>query len=276
MIAIMTKSLHGKIALITGGAQGIGKLMAQELLWHGAEKVVLWDLNQSELDKTVAEINSIFPSRVAGRMIDVCKTNEVEKAIKAEPKIDILINNAGVIRGGSFKDQSQNDIDLTIDVNVKAPMHLTRLVLPGMLSLGGGNIVNISSASSLSSVPLMATYCGSKWAMTGWSDSLRIEMEMDKQPVKVLTVFPYYINTGMFSGVNSLIPILNPQYVAKKIIASMICGCVQLKMPRLLYFSYFLRGIMPLRVFDFVVGWGMGFYRSMKTFKARHLNSPTR
>jgi short-subunit dehydrogenase len=108
--------------------------------------------------------------------------------------------------------------------------------------------------------------------MTGWSDSLRIEMEMEmeKLPVKVLTLFPYYINTGMFSGVNSLIPILNPQYVAKKIIDSMVRGCVQLKMPRLLYFSYFLRGIMPLRIFDFVVGWGMGFYRSMKTFKGRN------
>jgi short-subunit dehydrogenase len=265
----MKKSLDNKIALITGGAQGIGKLMAQELLKRNAQKVILWDVNQTELDKALAELNTLFPSRATGLVIDVRNSDQIEAALKAEPKIDILINNAGVIRAGAFKDQSQNDIDVTIDVNVKAPMHLTRLVLPGMLSRGGGNIVNISSASSLSSVPLMATYCASKWAMTGWSDSLRIEMEMEKQPIKVLTVFPYYIATGMFSGVNSLIPILKPHYVAKKIIDSMMCGCVQLKMPRLLYFSYFLRGIMPLRVFDLVVGWGMGFYRSMKTFKGR-------
>ncbi|MDA1382144.1 SDR family NAD(P)-dependent oxidoreductase [Plesiomonas shigelloides subsp. oncorhynchi] len=92
----------------------------------------------------------------------------------------------------------------TLAINTNALMHICREFLPGMLEKGEGRIVNIASAAGMVSNPKMSVYCGSKWAVIGWSDSVRLELEMaGYRNIKVTTVTLSYIDTGMFAGVKA-------------------------------------------------------------------------
>jgi short-subunit dehydrogenase len=116
----------------------------------------------------------------------------------------------------------------------------------------------------------MSVYCASKWAVIGWSDSLRLELEQAQSGVNVTTVTPYYIDTGMFAGVRSrVIPILKPQRVANAIVAAIAADRIFLRLPRLLNFVPLLRGMLPTRWFDRVGGEWLGVYHSMREFKGR-------
>jgi short-subunit dehydrogenase len=157
-----------------------------------------------------------------------------------------------------------------MDINALAPMYLTRELLPGMVRRGGGHIVNVASAAGMVSNPQMSVYCASKWAVIGWSDSLRLEMESARTGVKVTTVTPYYIDTGMFAGVRSaFIPILTPDHVANEIVAAIKRDKIFLRLPRVLNLLPLLRGIMPTRWFDRIVGEWLGVYHSMSGFRGR-------
>jgi short-subunit dehydrogenase len=185
-------------------------------------------------------------------------------------RIDILVNNAGVIVGKTFVAHLPEEIQRTIAVNTIAPMQLTRELLPAMLERASGHIVNISSAAALVSNPGMSAYCASKWAMTGWSDSLRVELEQARSGVRVTTVMPYYTNTGMFAGVRSrLIPILEPEYVAREIVAAIRDDRIFLHLPKWFRLVPLLRALLPVRWFDRVAGEGFGIYHSMSTFTGR-------
>ena len=117
--------------------------------------------------------------------------------------------------------------------------------------------------------PKMAVYTGSKWAATGWSDSLRLEMKQLKTGVGVTTVTPYYINTGMFDGVKSNIPILDQHKVAKKIIKAIESNRIYLSMPWSMHFVRFFQGIFPIWFYDWFVGSVIGVYKTMDEFKGR-------
>jgi len=149
-------------------------------------------------------------------------------------------------------------------------MHLCKLFLPGMVQQKNGHIVNIASAAGMVSNPKMSVYAASKWAVIGWSDSLRLEMEALGTGVKVSTVTPYYINTGMFAGVHSsIIPILEPEVAAKRIIRGIEKNRIFIRMPGIVYVLQLVKGILPARWFDVVVGRWMGVYDTMKEFKGR-------
>jgi all-trans-retinol dehydrogenase (NAD+) len=155
-------------------------------------------------------------------------------------------------------------------VNALAPMHLALELLPGMMQRGRGHIVNIASAAGMVSNPGMSVYCASKWSVIGWSDSLRLEMERARTGVRVTTVAPYYIDTGMFAGVHSpVIPTLKPERVARQIVEAIRRDRIMLRMPRMVNALPLLRGVLPMRVFDRVVGQWMRVYHTMSTFKGR-------
>jgi short-subunit dehydrogenase len=106
--------------------------------------------------------------------------------------------------------------------------------------------------------------------MIGWSDSLRLEMERSRLPVKVTTVIPYYIDTGMFAGVRSpFVPILRPQAAADRIIAAIEADRIVVRLPGIVNVLPLVRGLLPVRWFDTVVGDWLGVYDSMKTFKGK-------
>lgn len=183
--------------------------------------------------------------------------------------VDVLINNAGIIVGKYFHEHSLEDIDRTLDVNAKAPMYISREFLPEMLARNSGHICNIASSAGLTSNPKMAVYAASKWALIGWSDSLRLELQQLKKAVKITTVNPYYIDTGMFKGVRSKIPLLKQEKVAKKIIKAIENDRIFLTMPWSTRFVRLSQGILPLGVYDWVTGKVLGIYKTMEHFEGR-------
>jgi len=266
----MTK-FRGKTVLITGGAAGIGKIMGQKALECGAAKLVIWDINQDFLNKTAEELIGkgylVYPY-----LLDIANTDKVvttsELVQKEVGRIDILINNAGVVVGKDFINHAHRDIDFTMNINTNAAMHVALAFLPGMIEKGEAHIVNIASAAGLLANPGMSVYVASKWGITGWSESLRIELERMNHKLRVTTVNPSYINTGMFAGVKSplLLPILNPDKAAGKIIRAIEKNKMFVRMPLLVNFLPMVRGILPTRVFDWFAGRVLGVYESMAGF----------
>ena len=199
----MTK-IKGRTLLITGGASGIGRIMGRMALQRGAKKVVVWDINEDNIAATESELNSY--GEVKGYKVDVANTEMVKQMFALTTKecgdVDILINSAGIITGNkTFAEQTQQDIDRTMAINATAPMTVALQALPPMLERNVGHICNIASAAGFIANPRMSIYAASKWAVIGWSDSLRVELQEAKSNVHVTTIAPYYINTGMFDGV---------------------------------------------------------------------------
>ena len=180
----------------------------------------------------------------------------------------LVINNNTSNR--TFDQVKISEIDRTIRINAVAPMYVARVMLPDMLRRGVGHICNITSAGGMLGNPRMAVYGASKWAAIGWSDSVRIELQEQKSPVRVTTITPYYINTGMFNGVKSpIIPILNPENTAKKIIRAVEKNRIFRGIPFGLHFIRFWQFILPIRVFDFFFGKVFGIYHTMDNFTGR-------
>lgn len=265
--------IKNKTVLITGGASGIGLLMGELMLERGASRLIIWDINLVALEERKSTLSARGFS-VFTYLVDVSDEAQIKATFEALTRdvgaVDVLINNAGIIVGKSFKDHSFSDMERTMNINALSLMKIAHLFLPAMMAQKSGHIVNIASAAGMVSNPNMSVYAASKWAVIGWSDSLRLELVRERTGVNVTTVTPYYINTGMFEGVKSpIIPILDSHYAAAKIVNALERNQVILRMPFILYFLPLLKGIMPTRLFDIVVGKWFGVYHSMDRFKGR-------
>ncbi len=262
------KIQQGTKVLITGGAAGIGKIMGKLALEKGG-KLIIWDINQEKINETVGEFQSI--GYVKGYTVDVSDVEQVKSTAKlvlgTEGTIDILINNAGIVVGKYFSDHTPTEIARTMNINANAPMYIASEFLPAMVKQNMGHICNIASSAGLISNPKMSVYVASKWAVTGWSDSLRIEMQQLKLNIGVTTVTPYYINTGMFDGVKSVVPILKPERVAKRVIKAIERNRIFLSMPWSVRFVRFGQGLLPIWLFDWLIGNVMGIYKTMEHFE---------
>ncbi|WP_226388705.1 SDR family oxidoreductase [Penaeicola halotolerans] len=262
--------LKNKTVLITGGGSGIGKLMGRMVLEKGAQ-LIIWDINQANIDQTITEL-AAFGS-VTGYQIDVTHVEKVTATAQLVKQkhgvVDVLINNAGTVVGKYFHEHSLRDISFTMELNANAPMNIALAFLPDMMAQRSGHICNIASSAGLISNPKMSVYAASKWSMIGWSDSLRLEMQALKTGVGITTVTPYYINTGMFDGVKSVIPILNPEKVSKRIISAIERNKIFVSMPWTVRFVRFAQGLFPIWLFDWFVGKVLGVYSTMEHFKGR-------
>lgn len=267
-------SFKNRTVLITGAASGIGLLMGKMCLKRGAKHLVMWDINADALTNASEEIRNQGYS-VFTHVVDVRNKDQVsetaDQVIQEFGSIDILINNAGIVVGKSFAEHSYDDIENTLAVNSLGMMYVARAFLPSMIEHSFGRIINIASAAGLSPNPGMTVYAASKWAAVGWSDSLRIELEQKNENLKVLTVMPSYINTGMFDGVKAplLIPLLDPEKISAKILDSVEKDKFYLREPFIIKFSPFIRGILPAKIYDFVAGKILKVYSSMDTFTGR-------
>ena len=265
------KKLKGKNVLITGGASGIGKIIARKMLENMAN-VIIWDINKSNISDTIKEYSNL--GNIYGYYVDISNIDEVKKSadeVKIEIGIiDILINNAGIVVGKYFIDHSVAEIQRVMNVNTNAPMYVTLQFLDGMLTQNSGHICNIASSAGFITNPKMSVYAASKWAVIGWSDSLRLEMKQMKRNVKVTTIMPYYINTGMFDGVQSIIPILDPEKTATTIIRAIQKDVKMRSISRSLYFfARFGQALLPISAFDYIAGNILGIYKTMDNFVGR-------
>ncbi|MGN6328946.1 MAG: SDR family NAD(P)-dependent oxidoreductase [Rhodanobacter sp.] len=271
------RSVEGKIVLITGAAMGMGRLYAERAVAERAAAVVLWDRDAAALQATCTEL-SADGARVLAHVVDVSSAQEVaDMAVRVTAEAgtpDIVINNAGVVRGKPFWEHDPiADTEFVIGVNVLGPMHVTRAFLPAMIAAGNdARVLNVASASGLVSVPRMTVYTASKWALIGWSDSLRLELKREGHGhVRVTTLIPSYINTGMFAGARAplLTPLLEPAHVVDKAWAAMKAGKPRLMMPWTVALSAVLRGLLPLPLWDWLAGSVFKVYSSMDAFTGR-------
>jgi short-subunit dehydrogenase len=259
--------------LITGGASGIGKIMGRIALEKGASCLIIWDINPHNITAAIKELGQY--GKVRGYIVDVSSnelvTEGYNKVVNECGAVDILINCAGIVTSNKTFDQmSSDEMIRTMNINTLAPMFVTRVMLPGMIRRNRGHICNIASAGGMLSNPKMSVYAASKWGAIGWSDSVRIELQDMKSDVHVTTVAPYYINTGMFDGVKSrIIPILKPEYVAKRIIRAIERNKSFRGIPFGFHFIRFWQFILPTKMFDWFFGKVMGIYHAMDDFTGR-------
>jgi len=265
--------IAGRHILITGGASGIGRLMALELAQRGG-RISVWDIDREKLDKVVAELAS-GPEPARGFHCDVAKREDVYRVAAATTAaagaVDILINNAGVVSGRSLLELPDEKIEATFAINTLSLFWVTKALLPQMIEQRRGHIVTIASASALVGVAKLSDYAASKWAAMGFEESLRAELRQTAPSIQTTVVCPYYIDTGMFRGVKSrfpwLLPILDENEVAARII-----GCIQrdkrrLLMPPAIHLLPLLR-VLPVGAFDWLASF-LGVNASMDEFKGR-------
>ena len=261
--------------LITGGASGIGRIMGRMALEKGASHLIIWDINPVNIESARKELGKI--GNVKGYIVDVSDNAKVTEAYKRTVlecgDIDIIINNAGIITSNkTFDLQTEDEILRTMNINTIAPMLVARAMLPDMLKRNRGHICTIASAGGMLSNPKMSVYAASKWGVIGWSDSVRIELQEKKSKVRITTVAPYYINTGMFDGVKSpIIPILKPEYVSRKVIKAIERNKIFKGIPFGFHFIRFWQTVLPTRIFDFFFGKVFGIYHAMDKFKGRNV-----
>ena len=264
--------IKGNTVLVTGGCSGIGKIMGRMCLEKGAARLVIWDINEEAIDATVRELSAL--GAVYGHKADISSPESVDAAY-ADTKaacgdVDILINCAGIITNNkTFAEQTDADINRTIDINTKGAMFIALRYLKDMKARGKGHICNITSSAGMLSLPKMSLYAASKWAAIGWSDSVRIELQREKSPVRVTTIAPYFINTGMFDGIRSFFKVLKPETVARKTIRAIEQGRGYKGIPFTQHFIRLMQGLFPVKLFDFVFGDLCGLYTVMDHFTGR-------
>ncbi|MFG2937098.1 SDR family NAD(P)-dependent oxidoreductase [Streptomyces sp. NPDC048282] len=190
-------TLQGKVAVVTGGARGIGRAIAIVLASHGAA-VAVWDLNAEGAEKTVAEIQEAGGTAiaVAGDAADATAVAAAAARTREElGAVTILVNNAGTTAYVPFTGISEAAWDRMIGINLKGPFLVTKELVPDMLEAGWGRIVNISSSSAQTGAPAMAHYAASKGGVIGLTRALAIEYA-DKG-ITVNHVPPGFIDTPL-------------------------------------------------------------------------------
>ena len=272
------RSVKGKRVLVTGGAMGMGRLFAERAIAEQAAAVVLWDVNEAALNDTLNELAD-GATEISGYIVDVADAEEVAgtaAAVLDDLKgIDVLINNAGVVRGNKYfwETDLEHDTKATIDINTLGPMYVAHEFLPAMIAESGEcRMLNLASAAGFTPNPRMAVYAASKWAVIGWSDSVRLELKQaGLDHVKVTTVCPYYVRTGMFDGARSapLLPILDPADVVEEAWGAMLAGRPFVVMPKTVMLSEMLKGVVPTSVRDFIADHIIGVYHTMDDFTGR-------
>jgi all-trans-retinol dehydrogenase (NAD+) len=272
-ILIIMKSVKGKVVLITGGASGLGRLMAFDFARRGAW-VVVWDLRASALKALEKEAAEEGLS-ITGMVCDVTSKSAVYRRAKGMAKqlgpVDILINNAGIVSGKTLLETPDANIEKTMQVNVLAMFWTVKAFLPEMIERKSGHVVTIASAAGLIGVRGLADYCASKFAAVGFDESLRMELHRIKSPVKTTVICPFFINTGMFEGVKTrfplFLPIMKPKSAVKRIVRAILKNRKRLIIPAFANTVLILR-CFPLGILDAVSNF-FGLSHAMDDFTGR-------
>lgn len=194
---VKTLELLGKVALVTGAAQGIGRAIALLLAQKGAD-IVVSDINLEKAEETVREIETIGRRAMAIRA-DVANTNDVERMVEAIlgrfGQIDILVNNAGITRDKLILRMTEEDWDAVLNVNLKGTFNCTKAVVRHMSKQRRGKIVNIASVVGEMGNVGQANYSASKAGVIGFTKT--IAREFAQRGINVNAIAPGYIETPM-------------------------------------------------------------------------------
>ncbi|MFT3929202.1 MAG: SDR family NAD(P)-dependent oxidoreductase [Spongiibacteraceae bacterium] len=189
--------LAGKIAIVTGGASGIGLAISQRFAREGAV-VAVWDINEAGAQKAAAELVAAG-GKAVGFGVDVSNRAQIEAATNSIRKqfgpINILVNNAGISNYIGFLEMTEEQWDRMININLKSVFLVTQAVIPDMLAAGWGRVVNISSSSTQTGSPKMTHYVASKGGVIGFTKALA--REYADKGITVNNVPPGFVDTPL-------------------------------------------------------------------------------
>ncbi|MBB6636290.1 SDR family NAD(P)-dependent oxidoreductase [Cohnella thailandensis] len=191
-------NLHGKVAVVTGAASGIGHSIATRLASAGAS-VVICDLNGEAAKEAAAALPASGSAKHGFAAVDVTRKEQVQAAVQDiiadYGAIDILCNNAGVSTMNRIEDLTEKEWDFNFDVNAKGVFLFTQAVFPYMKARGSGKMINTASMAGKRATPLLAHYAASKWAVVGFTKSAAVEFA--PFGVTVNCVCPGFVRTSM-------------------------------------------------------------------------------
>lgn len=241
----MAEELAGKVVVITGGGQGIGAATASALSRLGA-KVVIGDLDQVRAEKTAGELDAeALPLDVTDIRGFTAFLDEVERR---HGRIDVLINNAGIMPLSELEAESDATTRRQLEINLHAVIHGTREAMKRMRPRRSGHIVNVASFAGKAGFPGAATYCATKHAVVGLSEA--VHLELHGSGVHVSCVMPAIVRTELASGLGEakLFKSSRPEDVADAIVSTLRKPRFEVFVPRSVGTMGKLTRLLPRRV----------------------------
>ena len=216
----MKAYFENKVAVVTGGASGIGLALCEELLALGAVAVIPADLNEAKLNEECTRLATAYPGKVLGVPTDITRQESVSDLIRqaaefGSGRIDFLFNNAGLGLSKAFDDTTDADWKFAFDINFFGALHGIRAVLPVMRANGGGHIANTASGIVFSPMPFQTMYSATKAALMALTSSLRSELWDEN--IRFSTVIPGTVATPIWEKAGGAPPsAITPQQSAQE------------------------------------------------------------
>jgi Short-chain dehydrogenases of various substrate specificities len=193
------REVRGRVAAITGAGSGIGRALALELARRGCE-VALADRNAEGLDATAAQVGALGV-RVSRRTLDVAEPGALaawaQSVVADHGRVNLIFNNAGVALISPVQGMSEDELRWIMDINFWGVVRGTQAFLPHLQAAGEGHVINVASVFGLMAVPSQGGYNASKFAVRGFTEALRMELELARSPVSATVVLPGGIRTAI-------------------------------------------------------------------------------
>jgi NAD(P)-dependent dehydrogenase (short-subunit alcohol dehydrogenase family) len=241
------RSLHGRVAVVTGGGRGIGRALCRALAAEGA-RVAIGDVDAAAAEEAASELGGL------GLRVDVTDRpgftaflDEVERQLGP---IDVIVNNAGIMPVARLEDEDERSITRQLEINLHAVIHGTREAVRRMRPRTSGHIVNIASIAGRSGVSHLATYCATKHGVVGLSEAMRNELR--GSGVEISVVMPGLVSTELTAGTKPYrgFKLQTPEQVADAVVAALKVPRFEVYVPASLGPSTKLLALLPRRAQD--------------------------
>ncbi|XP_046680910.1 17-beta-hydroxysteroid dehydrogenase 13-like [Homalodisca vitripennis] len=251
------KSLHGKVVLVTGAGRGLGRELALGFARLGC-KVACVDIDKDTALDTAAEI--VKDGKIAkAYFTNVAKLDEIRKLKMAVTKdlgpVDILVNNASLLYARRLEDIPEEAIRAIVDVNLLSYVWMVREFVGSMKERNAGHIVTISSMSAHCPVAPISMYVACKWAITGFMESIRMEMWNEgHENINFTIIFPTYMdNIKGYLSDRQKIHVLSVESVAAQVINAVRRNIVSTTIPEPMYYTLILLKLFPIKISDWFI-----------------------